>query len=476
MPTTGATGSASRTHPGIPRVAFWTPTVATVLALAVLAGTLLVARRELRERVREQIVARDAVVLNEVLRMSAQNLEDEISEDPTTQLTLVLQTSRLRGVLGARLFDKTGGFVQAFPPNIRGGALAPEDLGELARLQPVSRFHEALPLADFVLSLDANDPTRVAMAPILEVNLPLRIEPTGRLVGVAQFIIEGGGIAAEFARLDNHLNRQAAVGFAVSGSMIALTIGFAFRRLSHSYELLQHRTDALARAHRELLLSAKTSAVGAVTSHLIHELRNPLSGLHNFIALGAKRSTGKDPVDWQDALSASGRMQATVQEITTLLREEQSSTRYQIPLSELGELIAHRLTPRSNAKGVAVQLKCQGERTLDNRTANLIALILVNLAQNGIHATPPGRSVSVELEAQDTVCLFRVRDQGPGFPEHDPEGLFHPQPSTREGGSGLGLAICKQLANHLGASLSLIENHAEGCTFELRLENTAVSL
>lgn len=470
MPLTPASDPRTGRQTGVPQLSVWTPIGAVLLVLVVLAATLWAARRELRERVREQIVARDAVVLNEVMRSSAQALEDQLSEDPATQLTLVLETSRLRGVLATRLFDPAGGFVQAFPPNIREGALNPEDFDDLSRLQPVSRFHESLPLTDFVLPQDTNDPSRSATAPVLEVNIPLRTEPSNRLVGIAQFILEGSGISAEFERLDAHLNRQAIVAFIVSGTMLVLALSAAFRKLSHSYELLQHRTLALARANRELVQSAKTTAIGAVTSHLIHELRNPLSGLHTFVRQGASRSQGDELEAWQDALSASTRMHATVQEITNLLREEQSSTHYQMSQAELGELVVHRLSGPAMLKGVQVRLQCTGEHLMDNRTANLVALILVNLAQNGIHATPPGKTVEVNLRREQGISLFRISDQGPGFPEHDPEILFHPKPSTREGGSGLGLAICKQLANHLGATLALVHNTPEGCTFELRLD------
>ena len=98
---------------------------------------------------------------------------------------------------------------------------------------------------------------------------------------------------SEFHQLDNHLNRQAAAAFLVSGSLITLGIAFGFRRLRHSYSLLQQRTRALLGANRELVQGAKTSAVGAVTSHLIHELRNPLSGVHNLMVQQARENQGE---------------------------------------------------------------------------------------------------------------------------------------------------------------------------------------
>src|SRR6185503_7156314 len=87
---------------------------------------------------------------------------------------------------------------------------------------------------------------------------------------------------------------------------------------------------------------------------------------------------------------------------------------------------------------------------LPNRAANLIALILVNLAQNGLQATPAGKSVSLRLTRTRDYLACEIRDQGSGIPEDLRENLFAPHRSTKEGGTGVGLAISKQLANHLG--------------------------
>ena len=94
-------------------------------------------------------------------------------------------------------------------------------------------------------------------------------------------------------------------------------------------------------------------------------------------------------------------------------------------------------------------------------------MILVNLVQNALQATPRGRSVTLLLtdSAENLVC--EVRDEGPGFPDTLADNLFSPCKSTKEGGSGIGLAISKQLANHLGAALELKSHSPTGCVFVL---------
>jgi signal transduction histidine kinase len=123
--------------------------------------------------------------------------------------------------------------------------------------------------------------------------------------------------------------------------------------------------------------------------------------------------------------------------------------------------------PLALETGVQLDTQVSGAAILPNRTANLVALILVNLVQNALQATPRGQSVTLRLtdSAGNVVC--EVRDEGPGFPGTLADNLFSPCKSTKEGGSGIGLAISKQLANHLGAALELKSHLPKGCVFVL---------
>jgi signal transduction histidine kinase len=100
-------------------------------------------------------------------------------------------------------------------------------------------------------------------------------------------------------------------------------------------------------------------------------------------------------------------------------------------------------------------------------------LILTNLIENAIEATPAGDTVTLSAARESGRLRFRVRDKGSGFPAHLREHLFLPCKSTREGGSGIGLAISKQIADHLGAKLELAESSTLGCEFVLELPVSA---
>jgi signal transduction histidine kinase len=441
------------------------------LSLAILAGAILALTWQVRGRIREQIVGRDGEVLHAVALMEyANDVQAGLAgptTDPGSQLGVVLKSAELKGVLGVRLFDPAGRLVETFPPDLRDGRLLPTDLPRLQSLRPACRFHPAVQLSGLFLPVKTASPQPDPFVPLLEVIVPLHTADNPRLAGIAQFLIEGQGIAADYARLDRHLALQGLGAFAAGGGLLAAALGWAFRRLRRAQRLLSERTEDLARANQELALAAKTSALGTVMAHLLHDLKNPLAGLQSFVSLhGAEAANGAGP-DWQQAAASTRRMQDMINQVVSVLREEQTGVRYEVTLAELADIVAGRVRPLAREAGVTFQLDLKAETTLPNRVAHLAALILVNLLQNAVQATPRGKTVALSASRAAEHFVLDVADEGPGFPSSQTP--FVPCRSGKEGGSGVGLALSKQLALHLGAELELWRSSPQGCIFRLAL-------
>jgi len=443
------------------------PWLVVALTLLVLGGTIFVAHQQLRSRVREQIIGRDGQALHAVAQ---RYLDDEMASGnaaPDMAQLVMLKTSRLGGVMGARLFDTEGKFLDAFDVDVLEADLDLADLPVLKQLSPVSRFHPAVRFSENFFPRGKRDAELVI--PLLEVNIPLHARQSQRLLGSAQFLIEGDSIAAEFARLDRHLALQALVTFGVGATVLLITLGWAFRRLRLAHDLLAARSNQLMQANQELALAAKTSALGAVSAHLIHGLKNPLSGLQNFVAARAATDVERTDEDWEQAVVSTRRMQAMISEVVSVLREEEDDAQYEVTLAELAGMITSRVQPIARETGATFLVHRDADAVLPNRAANLVALILVNLVQNSLQSTPPGKSVCLRFAPTKRALVCEVRDEGPGLPEEWKQNPFAPCRSTRKGGSGIGLAISKQLANHLGAELELKSSTSEGCVFSLTL-------
>jgi len=162
-------------------------------------------------------------------------------------------------------------------------------------------------------------------------------------------------------------------------------------------------------------------------------------------------------------------MQNLIGQVVNVLREEETSVHYQLALDELAQLVATRVQPLAEQRGVHLTWTAGPSEPLSNRTANLVGFILVNLMENAVEATPSGGNVCLNINPKDPKLIFEVRDEGEGFPESATAELFTPRRSSKEGGSGIGLAICKQLATHLGAELELRSTTAKGSIIWLTL-------
>jgi len=452
------------------------PWIMLGITLGIMAGAILLTSNQTRSRVRAQITGRDREILYALAQMQMLRTGESADlvgsiEDPENQLNVIMETARmtqLNGVLGASLFNANGRLVQSFPNDLLDGGMLPEDLITLRSLKPVSHFYASLPMSEVFLTDARGLPAgSEGTLSVLEVSIPLHTAEQSQLLGIAQFVIEAHTIAQEFSQLDRHLWRQGLATFGASAVILALAVLWSLRRLGHAHRLLAERTENLLKANQELTLVAKTSAVGAVTSHLIHGLKNPLAGLQSFVAgLGATVLDRTGP-DLAQAIATTRRMQAMINEVLSVLHEEEGAGQYEMPLGEVVDLIAGKAQMLCAERGVRLSTECQAQAVLPNRVANLVALVLANLVQNAVEATPRGGEARLIIVPVGDDLTCEVHDQGPGFPGGRQP--FTPCASQKDGGSGIGLAISKQLAHHLGARLDLCKSAPTGCVFALTL-------
>ena len=451
----------------------WAYGLGIAVALGVLAATILLGLLFVRGMVREQIAQRDAEALYATTLMEQLDYvemnDGQVRSDEQIGFDAAVSSSRLKGVIGIRFYDTKGIFADSFPPTIQPQPLDRDAALQVAALKTHSRFRRATPLSDVFIYLPqfTNGPT--VFVPTLEITVPLHRSDSKTCVGAAQFIVEGESIAGEYARMDHRLIQFAAILFTTAGLLLVAMLWPAFRRVEKLNMDLAVRGERLQRANEELALAARVSAVGAISTHLMHGLKNPLASLSQFVSRHDHDDIGADQGEWQDALTASHRMQALVERTLEVLSDARGEPTYELTVKELEADVQKQVAAAAARRQVKLDTHADGNCTLSSRTTNLIGLILVNLLENAIEATPPGGTVSLSVSLEDGRLRFRVRDEGPGFPEHLRDHLFLPCKSTREGGSGIGLAISKQIADYLDAKLELAESTPQGSVWLLGL-------
>ncbi|HEY1169813.1 MAG TPA: HAMP domain-containing sensor histidine kinase [Verrucomicrobiae bacterium] len=453
------------------------PFASVLLALTLLAGAIAAGAFGLRAKLREESVNRDGEVIGAVTMMqylAEQYNDPEATLDKTeTQFTVLLKASFLQGVMGARLFDAKGNFVTSFPQNVKELRIDKDEVAQLrsgsivsGELQSVSAFHPDRKLADDFL-IDPREAGKAA--PVLIVTVPLHKKGELQLFGVAQMIIDGTPKALEFAEIDRSLAARAASLFLICGALMTATLWWAFARLARANAELAARSESLLKANQELAMMARTSAVGAVAANLMHGLKSPLFGLINLFAAWRAADTTGEKVEWHTAVDTARRMQAMVNGVMDFVRDQEGLSNHEVTMKEMLQAIGDKVTPLAAQNDVRFDYQGEVNTVLAARVSNLLTMILINLIQNAIEATPSGKQVRLSVRQSAQEIEFEVADEGGGLRPELERQLFQPCESSKEGGSGLGLAICKQLARHLGADLNLRQNTSKGCVFGLVL-------
>lgn len=450
------------------------PAVIIALTICVYGVTVFSVTRSLGDGLREQILGRDGNALHEFALMNAESEENTLFgplSDPDVQSEVADETAGLKSVIAHRLYRADGQPESTFSGLVtEGQPLAAEDLEQLRSLQSVTHFQPEGDLSKILLT-EASSSESV---PLLDIYIPLHERNGDKLLGVVQFILQGNGIAAEFAELDARLASQSRTTFFAGGLAIALILGWAFHRLQRTNRMLQEQREQLIRANKDLADTARTSAIGAVSAHLIHGLINPLTGIQAFLSYKETFGETPDDEDWGHAAEAARRMETMVRDIVSVIRDESELSESEISFEEIAELVESKVQSLVRERGVLFQTQAMAAGATSNRTGNLVALILFNLLSNALQATDKGRSVALRVDSVKDGVEFEVRDEGAGVPESEQKSLFDPRHSSRPGGNGIGLAISRQLANHLGADLRLKETSSSGSVFSLTLPDSAL--
>ncbi|PLK49654.1 ATP-binding protein [Uliginosibacterium sp. TH139] len=242
--------------------------------------------------------------------------------------------------------------------------------------------------------------------------------------------------------------------------------------------LLGQRLDWL-RTRLQALDAQKTRLL----HHVSHELKTPLTALHEGTALLLDKVTG--PLNTEQ-LEVVQILASNCQRLRKLIENllDYSGLRFapgdlrreQIALTELIALLIadHKLA----AAARNIRIACEGDALNLQADRENLRVILDNLLSNALKYAPPGSSVLIRSSAGAGQICIEVCDEGPGIPLELAPGMFEafvqgpaPQGSPVKG-SGLGLSIVHELVALHGGEVSLHPNSPQGTRACVRLPLT----
>ncbi len=416
--------------------------------------------QELEQEVRSKLIDRAASILQPVAQRQFEQKQAEAPELPTSMLLVSALLSKVaqEGLLAIAIFDSDGRTLEFLPAGPHFVDLSAEDYLRLGGGTSLCRYNPAFPL-----KLIVSDSQQ--QAPVLEVLVPIRAgsSPSAELAGFARYHLDGRQLEQDLATIREQIGHQTRVTLLIGLIAVAVVTIAAQLGLRRAHRQLQERNAKLVRTQVELTLAAKTSAMGQITSHLMHALKGAVAGLR------AATVPGGTP-DLEGVAEYTARVEAMIQDTMEILGDLGGHTNYQLPACELIRSILERNGKVAQERGVTLKVENHFDGELDNHRGSLLCLIANNLIQNALEASRHGGEIQVLLAHRERGdFLLRVSDQGRGIPDEIRERLFQPGVSTRQGGSGLGLALSRLLARQMNGDLTLVGCGPQGSSFELRI-------
>jgi two-component system OmpR family sensor kinase len=223
--------------------------------------------------------------------------------------------------------------------------------------------------------------------------------------------------------------------------------------------MLDNITGALSARH------ASETRVRQFVADASHELRTPLAAIRGYTELAQRRSD-ELPAQVADAVSrvdaAALRMSGLVEDLLLLARLDSGHPFLEPEPVDLTQLTVDAATDAHVAgPGHRWDLELPDEPVVVTGDGIRLHQVLANLLTNARVHTPPGTTVTIDLEPDGGGAIWRVTDAGPGIPAKLQPEIFQrfargdSSRSRRAGSTGLGLAIAEAVIRAHGGTISL---------------------
>jgi two-component system phosphate regulon sensor histidine kinase PhoR len=220
-------------------------------------------------------------------------------------------------------------------------------------------------------------------------------------------------------------------------------------------------------------------------ANVSHELKTPVASIKGFVETLLDGALD-DPTDGRRFLEIVGRqadrLASIIEDLLALSRIEQSEGSGNLPLepTRIVDVFAAAMAdcgPRAAERSIRLNAGCD-ESILVDVNPPLLEQAIINLLDNAIKYSGPGREVRITAELAGDELVIRVSDEGAGIEaEHLPR-LFErfyrvdKARSRKLGGTGLGLSIVKHIVQAHGGGVTVESTPGVGSTFTIRLPAT----
>ena len=240
--------------------------------------------------------------------------------------------------------------------------------------------------------------------------------------------------------------------------------------------------SALKKLESSLIHAQKMESLGLLTSHIIHDFNNLLSGIMGYASLLEKKIADNPKVQKyvSTIITSSERASTLINQLLNFSRKKMAEKE----VLNINDLIKEALDFLAmNLKSINLDIQLYQSQILLQADKTKISQILINLIVNARDALEGVerpiirlRTDRVEVSGQSDLldgpyALVEISDNGGGITPDNQRKIFEPFFTTKgQGrGTGLGLAIVREIIHDYNGRIQLSSQVGRGTTFSILL-------
>lgn len=247
---------------------------------------------------------------------------------------------------------------------------------------------------------------------------------------------------------------------------------------------------------KELIKSERQAAFSLMIQGIIHNLRNPLSGIYgnaNYLEKMVNKVTMQEDINREDLvvflnkvskrlLKFADKLDAMINSMMVKSRSDKTDSIEKIDLKAILESEYEFMNADRKFKhDIRKKLELPEQPLNVSVVPSEMSQIIYNLLTNSIHATWETDAPEITLSAgeDEFFIWFSIKDNGPGIPQENINKIFDPFFTTKpkEGeaqdgvptGTGLGLYTCSEILKTYQGEIVLDKNYFDGAKFTVYL-------
>lgn len=201
---------------------------------------------------------------------------------------------------------------------------------------------------------------------------------------------------------------------------------------------------------------------------VIHDLRNPMSLIRNYIYL-LKSYNVKDSKIKRVVKKIEGEIDNSAELVDSFLFNMKNSAAQRLTIFKIDILVQDVIKSQFFKKfKSSISLNIQTPYLI-KANEFLFKQVLINLLKNSIEATRNSHKkfISINIYTCGNKGYLSIKDTGIGIKEEEIGVIFDPLFSTKKNGIGIGLAFCKNILNKMGAEIECKSEYGKYSEFKI---------